>query len=106
MNHEPIDLSLERRATARTRENQSRRRSPIRPYFAPKTNTVAPPEALDEVFASLAHNTSNSQQASPATPPAKPSLNAAPLVALAANFERQHKRLASFLREFETGVRS
>jgi hypothetical protein len=105
MNHEPIDLSMERRVTSTTRDNQPRRRSTIRPYFAPipaKAASTAPPEALDEVFAALARNSCSAAQAAPA----KPALNAAPLVALAANLERQHERLASFLRELETGSAS
>jgi hypothetical protein len=105
MNHEPIDLSIERRATNAKRDNQPRR-SPIRPYFVSEAKPAAPPEALDEVFASLAQNTGDVRQTIPAKPPAKPSLNAAPLVALAANLERQHERLTSFLRELETGPRN
>jgi hypothetical protein len=106
MNHEPVDLSIDRRATATTRGNQPRRQSPIRSYFAPMPKSAAPPEALDEVFASLAQNASDSRQAGSAIAVGKPSLDAAPLVALAANLERQHERLASFLRELEAGVRN
>jgi hypothetical protein len=99
MYHEPIDINLDRAATA-TREEQPRRRSNVGPYFVPKPKHAAPPEAFDEVFATLAHE-------SMVTPiemteeNAKPSLQAASLVALSENLERQHERIAALLREID-----
>jgi hypothetical protein len=36
--------------------------------------------------------------------PTKPSLQAAPLVALSANLERQHERIAALLREIDASA--
>ncbi len=106
MNYEPIELSIERRASSTAGNNRPRQRPPIRPYFAPKPESAAPPEALDEVFASLAQNASDPRQADATIGPGKVLLDTAPIVALAANLERQHERLTRFLRELETGVRN
>jgi hypothetical protein len=99
---EPIDIRLER-AGAATREKQSRRRPTVSPYFSSTPMPAAPPEAFDEVFAKLAHAHPGAPNSTTATP-AKPSLDAAPLHALAASLERQHQRLAALLRELESGV--
>jgi hypothetical protein len=98
MKLEPIDLILERRQSAKAVQDWSQRRSSGRPYFAQTSAVAAPPEALDEVFAGLS---ATSQCAAAFSP--KSALDAVPLAALAANLERQHERLASFLRELETG---
>jgi hypothetical protein len=101
MNCEPNDISLQRTANS-PREKQSRHGSPARPFFASSVAMTAPPEAFDEVFASLARIPT--AETATAAAPTKPSLSAAPWVALTANLERQHERLSKLLREIETGA--
>jgi hypothetical protein len=102
MHHEPIDINLDRAAIA-TRESQPRRRSNVGPVFVPKPKHAAPPEAFDEVFATLAHKAIESPTEM-IEQPTKPSLQAAPLVALSANLERQHERIAALLREIDASA--
>jgi hypothetical protein len=102
MYREPIDVNLERTGVA-TREMADRRR-PFGPR-EPKSfrSFPAPPEAFDEVFASLSQRPMEAKVSGASAALGKPTWNAAPLVALSASLERQHQRLAALVRELETG---
>jgi hypothetical protein len=102
MRYEPIDMNLERVGSA-TGEMADRRRFFGRRETMSIRSRPAPAEAFDEVFASLSEKPVESEAAGSLATSSKPSLNAAPLVALSASLERQHERLAALVRELETG---
>jgi hypothetical protein len=102
MNQELIDINLERAAVAEVGK-PARRRSHGNLQPIATEPEPASPEAFDEVFASLSQKPVASQTWGESTSLGKPSLNAAPLLALAASLERQHERLAALLREIESG---
>jgi hypothetical protein len=103
MKFEPIDLSLERPA-AGTRAKQLRPRSAADSRPHPAGPHQASPEAVDEVFAALSPKSAADAGSKLPTSFAKPSLHAAPLVALEANLQRQHERLAILLREIDSSI--
>jgi hypothetical protein len=103
MKFEPIDLSLEPLA-AIARVNHVRMRSVAQSRPQATVLRPAPPEAFDEVFAALSQKSAPVAASKLPSSFAKPSLNAAPLVALEANLRRQHERLAILLREIDSGI--
>lgn len=87
MKLEPIDLSLERpAAVTRAKHLQPRSAAQSRPHSAGPHE--ASPEAVDEVFAALSPKSAPDAASKLLSSFAKPSLNAAPLLALEANLQR------------------
>jgi hypothetical protein len=103
MKFEPTDLSLEPLA-AIARVNHVRMRSATQSRPQATVLRPAPPEAFDEVFAALSQKSALEVASELPTSLAKPSLDVAPLVAFEANLRRQHERIATLLREIDSGI--
>jgi hypothetical protein len=103
MKFDPVDRKLEPSATS-ARMNRVRMRSATQSRTQATFRRPAPPEAFDEVFASLAQKSATEAASELPTSFAKPTLNTAPLVALEANLQRQHERIATLLREIGSGI--
>jgi hypothetical protein len=96
MIQDPVELELGhvgRRSSVARLSKMTSARDAVR-------HDLASPAAFDEVFANLASDPQ------PAMSAARAALDAAPLVTFAASLERQHERIATLLRDIESGTAS